>query len=141
MGRYLVSTKGLCLTVAAPASPEGCLNLFSVFSDSSHGNGPRGRSYGGYVPLCEDPDATGEQQGRGALAWKCEAPADTDDSSAGAELKMIVRAVKYTIAARTLQRDLDLGIGPSKPRAQETMAFRTRPAATRAPMPSSAMPA
>ena len=115
VGRYLVSTKGLCLTVAAPVSPEGSLNLFSIYSDSSHGNGPRGRSYGGYILRCEDPDVEGAQQGRGALAWKCEAPADTDDSSAGAELKMIVRAVKYAIAARTLQRDLDLGIGPSKP--------------------------
>ena len=91
------------------------MDLFSVYADSSHGNGEDGWSYGGYVLLCEDDTVDPASQGRGAFAWKCEAPPDADDSSGGAELKMVTRAVKYTIAARTIQRDLDLGIAPLRP--------------------------
>ena len=115
LAKYIVSTKDLCLTLEAPKGPRGSLDLFSVYADSSHGNADDGRSYGGYVLLCEDDTVLPASQGRGAFAWKCEAPPDADDSSGGAELKMVTRAVKYTIAARTIQRDLDLGIAPLRP--------------------------
>jgi hypothetical protein len=115
LAKYIVSTKDLCLTLAASVQCGMGLDLFEVFSDSSHGNAEDGRSYGGFVLLCEDSTATAEHQGRGAFAWKCEAPPDADDSSGAAELKMVARAVKYTIAARTIQRDLDLGIAPTRP--------------------------
>ena len=71
--------------------------------------------YGSYVLLCEDDTVERASQGRGAFAWKCEAPPDADDSSGDAELKMVTRAVKYTIAARTIQRDLSWGITPARP--------------------------
>jgi hypothetical protein len=115
LANYIVSTKELCLTLAAPRGPRGSLDLFSVYADSSHGNADDGRSYGGYVLLCEDGTVDQASQGRGAFAWKCEAPPDADDSSGAAELKMVTRAVKYTIAARTIQRDLNLGIAPLRP--------------------------
>jgi hypothetical protein len=115
LGKYIVSTKELCLTLRAPMGPPGQLDLFTVYSDASHGNAEDGRSYGGYVLMCEDPTVGPREQGRGAFAWKVEAPPDTDDSSAGAELKMVARAIKYTIAARTIQRDLDLGLAPTRP--------------------------
>ena len=114
LGQYIVATKDLCLTLAAPIGPPGELDLFSVYTDSSHGNAENGRSYGGYLLLCEGPVAP-EMQDRGAFAWKVEAPPDADDSSGAAELKMVARAIKYTIAARTIQRDLDIGIAPSHP--------------------------
>ena len=115
LGKYIVTTKDLCLTLAAPLGPEGELDLFSVYTDSSHGNAEAGRSYGGYLLMCEDPTVPEALQGRGAFAWKVEAPPDADDSSGGAELKMVARAIKYTIAARTIQRDLDLGVSPARP--------------------------
>ena len=42
-------------------------------------------------------------------------PTEADDSSAAAELRMVVLASKYIVAARTIQRDLDLGIAPTLP--------------------------
>ncbi len=54
LGKYIVETKDLCLTLAAPIGPHGVLDLFSVYADSSHGNAKNGRSYGGFVLLCED---------------------------------------------------------------------------------------
>ena len=51
----------------------------------------------------------------GALAWKCAAPAAGDDSSGAAELRMGTLAYKYTLALRTLQRDLDVGVEPTGP--------------------------
>ena len=51
----------------------------------------------------------------GALAWKCAAPAAGDDSSGAAELRMGTLAYKYTLALRTLQRDLDVGVKPTGP--------------------------
>ena len=115
LAKYLVTTKDLCLTLAAPRGSGGGLDLFTVYTDSSHGNAGDGRSYGGYYLMCEDASVAAANQGRGAFAWKCEAPPDADDSSGAAELKMVTRAIKYTIAARTIQRDLDLGIAPTKP--------------------------
>ena len=49
------------------------------------------------------------------MAWKCEAPPEGDDSSGAAELCVVTRALKYTVAARTLLKDLDLGIAPTEP--------------------------
>ena len=53
--------------------------------------------------------------GGGAFAWKCEAPAEGDDSSAAAELRMVTRALKYAVAIRTTQKDLQIGIAPTSP--------------------------
>ena len=57
----------------------------------------------------------GRALGGGAIAWKCEAPAAGDDSSGAAELRMVVRAVKYNIGIRALLRDFDIGIAPTQP--------------------------
>jgi hypothetical protein len=117
IGNYLVSTKELCLTLTAPSMTSAGLDLFSVYCDSSMGNIiPEGLSQGGFVLLSNgQPNPDGSKNGGGAFAWKCEAPVEGDDSSAAAELRMIARAIKYTIAARITQRDLDIGIAPIAP--------------------------
>jgi hypothetical protein len=60
--------------------------------------------------------ATAEGKGGGgAFAWKCEAPPEGDDSSGAAELRMVVRPIKYAVGIRTVQRDLGVGIDPAAP--------------------------
>ena len=116
VARYLTSTKEMCLCLTAPAVSKGGLDLFSTYADSSHGNGEDGVSLGGFVLLCRGRlGCGGARVGGGALAWKCEAPEEGDDSSGAAELRMVVRALKYTIAMRTIQRDLAIGIAPTAP--------------------------
>ncbi len=111
VGSYLVATKHLCLTLTVPEVTPAGLDLFSVYADSSHGNAEDGLSHGSFVLLSNGQDG----RSGGAFAWKCETPPEGDDSSGAAELRMVTRAVKYTIAARTIQRDLALGIAPSAP--------------------------
>jgi hypothetical protein len=116
VGRYITSTKELCLHLTAPPLANGGLDLFSIYADSSHGNAEDGATYGGFVLLCRGrPGPAGTRRGGGAIAWKCEVPAAGDDSSGAAELRMVVRSLKYTIAMRTNQRDLDIGIAPTQP--------------------------
>ena len=56
IGRYIAHTKDLTLTMrSVPPSKDGtrtCLDLFRANVDSSHGNAPGGRSYGGFVLTC-----------------------------------------------------------------------------------------
>jgi hypothetical protein len=116
VARYLTTTKRMCLHLTAPPIVNGGLDLFSIYADSSHGNGENGVSLGGFVLLCRGREgAEGARRGGGAIAWKCEAPEEGDDSSGAAELRMVVRALKYTIAMRTLQRDLSIGVAPTQP--------------------------
>ena len=112
IARYLTHTIHLGLTLISPppapvggAPPLG-LDFYSAFVDSAHGNAPDGLSYGGFIVVCD---------GGGALAWKCIAPAAGDDSTGAAELRMGTLAYKYILALRSLQQDLDLGVGPTKP--------------------------
>ncbi len=73
-------------------------------------------SYGGFVIVCRGMEAPeGPRVGGGAIAWKCEAPAEGDDSAGAAELRMVVRAAKYNIGLRALMRDFDIGIAPTQP--------------------------
>ncbi len=51
VGRYLVNTKGMALTLTARPTTAAGWNLFDVYADSSHGNAELGRSYGGFVLL------------------------------------------------------------------------------------------
>jgi hypothetical protein len=107
----LVSTRDLTLTLRskAPCSPGATrdgLDLFRGFADSSHGNCFDGRSYEGFILMCN---------GGGALAWKKAAPIAGDDSSGAAELRMGTLAYKYILALRTLQMDLDVGVAPTSP--------------------------
>ena len=117
VGNYIVSTKELCLTLTTPTVTSSGLDLFSVYCDSSMGSiVPEGLSQGGFVLLSNgqaEPD--GSRRGGGAFTWKCEAPVEGDDSSAAAELRMLARAIKTTVAARITQRDLDIGIAPTAP--------------------------
>ena len=116
VARYITSTRGMCLTLTAPSIADGGLDLFSIYADSSHGNGEDGVSYGGFVFVCRGTEAPdGSRIGGGAIAWKCEAPVEGDDSSGAAELRMVVRAVKYNIGLRALMRDFDIGIAPTQP--------------------------
>ena len=103
-----VTTKDLCLTLTVPeVSPQG-LDLFSVYADSSHGNAEDGLSHGGFVCVSKGrKQADGTTRGGGAFAWKCKAPPEGDDSSGAAELRVVTRALKYTVAARTLLKDFD----------------------------------
>ncbi len=61
---YIVSTRDFTLTLRSKApsgtgTPQDGLGLFRGFVDSSHGSGPFGRSYGGFILL---------NDGGGALA-------------------------------------------------------------------------
>ncbi len=51
----------------------------------------------------------------GALGWKVMLPPNGFDSTASAELHATTVALKYTIAIRTLQAELDLGVAPTEP--------------------------
>jgi len=128
LGHYLVATKDLCLYLTAPElepAPAGgtCLNLFECFVDSSNGNWEDGAGIGGFVLTSvappHDPDhpslTPAGVTGGGALAWKCGIQHEGDDSSAAAELRMASLAYKYTLAARFLLTELDVGVAPSKP--------------------------
>ena len=110
IARYLTNTAKLTLTMRSVAPTKGGarkgLDLFRGFVDSSHGNAPGGRGYGGFVLTC---------RGGGALAWKCAAPSAADDSTGAAELRMGTLAYKYILALRTLQLDLDVGVAPTLP--------------------------
>jgi hypothetical protein len=111
LARYLTNTAGMSLTLhseppAHRGGVAGSLDLARAFVDSSHGNAEAGRSYGGFILTC---------RGGGALAWKCAAPVAGDDSTGAAELRMGTLALKYIVALRTLQRDLDVGVAPSMP--------------------------
>jgi hypothetical protein len=61
------------------------------------------------------PPGTPLPCGGGALAWKCSAPLDAADSSAGCESKQAVTAYKYTLAARILLKELAVGVAPHEP--------------------------
>jgi hypothetical protein len=111
--RYLLGSIDIALIirtpVAAPALGEEVgLDLFETDVDSSHGNGPDGLSYGGFALM-----SAGE--GGGALYWKTMLPRTPADSTGFAELHMGTRALKVTVAVRMLQRDLDLGVAPTRP--------------------------
>ncbi len=87
------------------------------------GNMPDDLSQGGFVLLIKgQPGPNGSRVGGGAFAWKCEAPPEGDGSFGAAELRMVPRALKYTIAIRTMMRDLDLRIAPTQPKVIYTDA-------------------
>ena len=113
VARYLLATIELHLTIHSPARtrlPSGGmgLDLFYVDVDSSHANGEDGRSYGGFVLL-----STAE--GGGAIAWKSILPREPVDSTGAAELRLCTHALKYVVAIRMLQSELDLGVAPTGP--------------------------
>jgi hypothetical protein len=112
---YIVSTKSMVLTLTSRERSNHGWDMFDVHADSSHGNAEGGRSYGGFVLIGpttveSDPDQQGLVLHRsgGAIAWKCFAPPEGDDSSAAAELRNVTTAIKYTM-------DLDVDIAPTRP--------------------------
>ena len=122
LGHYLVATRDLCLHITTPEierHPDGStsLNLFDCYSDSSHGNGEFGASIGGFILASRGaPDGnTDTTAGGGAIAWRCGIQHEGDDSSAAAELRMATLAYKFTLAARFLLAELDVGVSPSRP--------------------------
>jgi hypothetical protein len=120
LARYLASTRDLTSPFGPrpprAQAPRDGLDLFRGFVDSSHGNAPLGRSYGGFVLFCD---------GGGALAWKMAAPIAGDDSSGAAELRMSTLAYKYILALRTLQISM--------------LALHPRPPPSSSPTPSQAI--
>jgi hypothetical protein len=116
IARYLISTIDLHLTIDTPQltpsrAQHGCstgLDLFTAYVDSSHGNGPEGRSYGGFVLL-----ANGARGG--AIAWKTILPHIPADSTGGAELILCSHALKIVTAVRMLQTELMAGVAPTTP--------------------------
>jgi hypothetical protein len=83
------------------------LDLFTCSTDSSHGNGEDGLGFAGLVIMTR-----GEG---GALGWKVMLPPNGFDSTAAAELHATTVALKYTVAIRTLQSELELGVAPTEP--------------------------
>ncbi len=55
LGRYLVNTQDMALTLTARPTMAASWDLFDVYADSSHGNAELGRSYGGFVLLSPGP--------------------------------------------------------------------------------------
>ena len=51
----------------------------------------------------------------GALGWKVMLPPSGFDSTGAAELHATTVALKYTVAIRTLQSELELGVAPTEP--------------------------
>ena len=54
-------------------------------------------------------------RGGGALAWRCTAPPEGDDSSGAAELRQATLAYKYLLAAFFLLAELRVGVAHSRP--------------------------
>ena len=116
LGHYLVATRDLCLHITTPelehhADGSTSLDLFDCYSDSSHGNGEHGASIGGFILASRGA----VQGGGGAIAWRCGIQHEGDDSSAAAELRMATLAYKFTLAARFLLAELDVGVAPNRP--------------------------
>ena len=112
LAHYLVATIHLHLHLAPPERVrrgDGTygLDLFQCFTDSSHGNAEDGLGYAGIVIMTRG--------GGGALGWKVMLPPNGFDSTAAAELHATTVALKYTVAIRTLQSELDLEVGPTEP--------------------------
>ena len=112
LAQYLVATIHLHLHLAPPARVrrgDGTfgLDLFHCFTDSSHGNGEDGLGFAGIVIMTR-----GEG---GALGWKVMLPPNGFDSTGAAELHATTVALKYTVAIRTLQSELELGVAPTEP--------------------------
>ena len=79
----------------------GAGGIIETFVDTSHGNAPDGKSYGGFVIM--------NKCGGGALAWKRVLQEVAVDSAGGQELYMCTLAYKFTLAVRLLLNDLGLG--------------------------------
>ena len=113
MAHYLAATIRLHLHLAPPARVQAAdgtygLDLFECFVDSSHGNGEGGLGYAGYILMSRN------RRG-GALGWRVILPPMGFDSTAAAELHATTIAFKHTVAIRTLQSELELGVGPTVP--------------------------
>ena len=113
MAHYLATTIGLHLHLAPPErtrAPDGSygLDLFECFVDSSHANAEGGLGYAGYLLMSRN------RRG-GALGWRVVLPPMGFDSTAAAELHTTSMAFKHTVAIRTLQSELELGVGPTVP--------------------------
>ena len=112
LAHYLVATIHLHLHLASPERVrrgDGTfgLDLFQCYTDSSHGNGGDGLGYAGIVIMTRGAG--------GALGWKVMLPPNGFDSTAAAELHATTVALKYTVAIRTLQSELDLDVAPTEP--------------------------
>ena len=113
LAHYLATNVGLHLHLAPPErvrSPDGSfgLDLFECFVDSSHANAESGLGYAGYILMSRN------RRG-GALGWRVVLPPMGFDSTAAAELHATTMAFKHTVAIRTLQSELELGVGPTVP--------------------------
>jgi hypothetical protein len=111
LAHYLAATKDMHLHVASPLRTlrgDGSLglDLFECFVDSSMGNADEGRGYSGFLLMSRHPRG-------GALAWKCLLPPSAYDSTGAAELHATTTAFKYTVAVRTLQQELRMGVAPT----------------------------
>jgi hypothetical protein len=142
LGHYLVRTRHLHLHITTPpltrdADGATHLDLLTCYVDSSNGNAELGASYGGFVlasrgvpparaapttpPRTAPPTsaatsgAEAGSHGGGAIAWRCSAPPQGDDSSGASELRMATLAYKYLLAAHLLLAELRVGVTPSGP--------------------------
>jgi hypothetical protein len=128
LGHYLVATRDLALHITAPvltslAGGGTALDLFETFVDSSNGTWEEGGGIGGFVLSSRAapegpkrlPAAAGSSACGGALAWRCLVRREGDDSSGAAELRLATLAYKYTLAARFLLTELDVGVAPAGP--------------------------
>jgi len=141
LGHYLVRTRHLHLHITTPPlsrdeSGKTHLDLLSCYVDSSNGNAELGASYGGFVlasrgvppagtapvrparpplPIAPAPIVESDRYGGGAIAWRCSAPPQGDDSSGASELRMATLAYKYLLAALLLLAELRVGVTPTGP--------------------------
>jgi hypothetical protein len=112
LAHYIVATIHLHLHLAPPERirrGDGSygLDLFQCYTDSSHGNAEGGLGYAGFVIMTRGPG--------GALGWKVMLPPNGFDSTAAAELHATTLSLKYTVAIRTLQSELELDVATTEP--------------------------
>ena len=118
IAHYLVDTIHLHLHLAAPAQLADAsgtlhLDLFDLYTDSSHGNAEEGRGYGGFLLMTKPRPHP--HPPTGAVGWKTLLPPEGYDSTGAAELCTGSLALKWALAVRTLQHELDLGVSPALP--------------------------
>ena len=122
VAHYLVSTMHLHLYLAAPglthdAAGLSHLDFFDIYCDTAHASaddaeGRGGLGHGGFLLMTKSRPG---QPPTGAFAWKCHLPHEGFDSPGAQELKVGSTALKYCVAVRTLQIELDCGVSPAAP--------------------------
>jgi hypothetical protein len=106
-GGFVLASRGTPPPAASPRCPPAPTRAASTASTAPARAPPS--------PPAAPPAAELDRFGGGALAWKCSAPPQGDDSSGASELRMATLAYKYLLAALLLLAELRVGVTPTGP--------------------------